>query len=192
MAASSPQNVSLAGVGTDFSIDVATGGSASATVTAGQTATYNLQVTPVSGFSAAVSLSCTGAPSEATCTPSSVTPNGTFTVTSTTTAPSMVFPVGEPRNWPPFYPLRIGVPLLLALMLLAQSARVRDAMAQRRRGFACASAFGLLLLAGLLINGCSGNGKQHNPGTPAGTYMMTVTGTSNGVSHTRTLTLTVN
>src|SRR6202040_3481972 len=38
----SPQTVSLSGMGTDFSIATPTGGSTTASVTAGQTATYNL------------------------------------------------------------------------------------------------------------------------------------------------------
>src|SRR4029077_16811151 len=62
----SPQSIPLAGMGTDFSLAVASGGicpaggncSTSAAVTAGQTATYNLQMNPTSGFSSNVALSC--------------------------------------------------------------------------------------------------------------------------------------
>jgi len=106
-ASGSPQTVSLSGVGTDFTVDVAAGGSNTATITAGQTAAYNLQVTPVSGFNGTVALSCSGAPSEATCTPSvtSVTPNGNaasaFAVNVTTTALSILVPRGMPPGYPP-------------------------------------------------------------------------------------------
>jgi hypothetical protein len=55
----------------------------------------------------------------------------------------------------------------------------------------------VVILLGALVwtSGCgggSGGGGVHNPGTPKGTYTLIVTGTSNGVSHTKNLTLTVN
>jgi sugar lactone lactonase YvrE len=64
------QSVSMTGTGTDFSIGVALGGSATATVPAGSAATYDLLVTPISGFTGTVTLSCTGAPPDSTCLPS--------------------------------------------------------------------------------------------------------------------------
>ena len=78
-AAGSPQTVTLTGTGTDFSIAAASGANCraggncttSATITAGQTATYDLQVSPVSGFNGNVGLACSGAPAPATCAVSS-------------------------------------------------------------------------------------------------------------------------
>lgn len=199
-AAGSPQTVPLAGTGTDFTIETAAGGSTSATVTAGQTATYNLQVTPISGFNGTVTLACTGAPSQASCTalPSSATPNGVaaspFAVSAATTAPSVMAPRPEPLNWRPFDGLRIGLPLVLALALLALLARLKDATEQKRR-FAWAPTLAFVLLIGAWVGGCAGGGGggvQHNPGTPRGTYTLTVTGSSGGVNRTQSLTLTVN
>ena len=199
-AAGSPQTVALTGVGTDFSIEAASGGPTSVAVTAGQTATYNLQVKPVSGFNATVVLSCTGVPSLATCTvaPTSVTPNGSspsaFTVTVTTIAPSMVTPRTMPPSWPPANRLRFGVPLLMALILFALQARFSTAAARRKLGFAHVLVLVSLLSIAACVSGCSGGGGGgvHNPGTPAGTYTITITGTSSGVSRTQNLTLTVN
>src|SRR6266446_5514665 len=76
----------------DFSFGPGSGGSTSAAITARQTATYNVQLNPAGGFSGSVSLTCSGAPAQATCSisPASVTVTGSsavpFTVTITTTA----------------------------------------------------------------------------------------------------------
>jgi sugar lactone lactonase YvrE len=201
---SSPQSVGLTGTGTDFSIDLAPGGSATATVRAGSPATFNLQVASISGFHGAVALSCTGAPLRSTCMPSqaSATLNGitaaTFSIQLTTTAPSIATPGGG-RQWRPFDGLRIWPMVLmvaLASTLLAFASRFRGATARRRRAYAFALPLGFLLLAITLI-GCGGGGSSPGPpppsgGTPNGNYALTITGTSNGVSHSQTLTVTVN
>jgi hypothetical protein len=201
-APGSPQSVGLTGTGTDFSVGLAPGGSATATVTAGSPATYNLQVTAISGFNGAVTLSCTGAPQNSTCIPSeaSATPNGntaaTFSVQVTTMARSVATPAFG-RRWRPFDGLRI-LPMILmvalASTLLAFASRFRGAAAPRRRAYAFAIPLGFLVLVIILI-GCGGGGYNPPPpsgGTPLGNYTLTITGTSNGVSHSQTLTLTVN
>lgn len=204
-APGSPQSVGLTGTGTDFSIGLAPGGSSTATVPAGSPATYNLQVTPISGFNGTIALSCTGTPPESTCTPSeaSATPNGntaaTFSVQVNTTASSIVTP-GVGRQWRPFRGFRI-LPMVFmvafASTLLAFVSRFRGAAAQRRRAYAFAIPLCFLLLA-IILSGCGGSGGSSTDpppppgGTPAGTYTLTITGTSNGVSHSQTLALTVN
>lgn len=77
----------------------------SASVTAGQTATYNLQLTPGTDFTGNVSFTCTGAPVGATCKiPPTVTLNiaapASLTVTVPTSSGAVVAPDTTPRQWP--------------------------------------------------------------------------------------------
>jgi hypothetical protein len=61
------------------------------------------------------------------------------------------------------------------------------------RKLAAAFAFGALLICLVSpIVACGGGSRApSNPGTPAGTYTVTVTGTSNQLQHSTTITLTV-
>jgi len=132
-APGSPQTVALSGSGQDFSIGIAAGSPASNTVAAGQSATYNLSITPVGGFNHVVALTCSGAPFESTCSvsPTSVTLNGSaassVSVMVTTTAPGMLAlgtKAGPPASGRQFY--RSGlVALTWLLVILACFALVR-------------------------------------------------------------------
>ena len=188
----------------DFSLSSAagstcpTGGNCttSATVTAGQTATYDLQVSPINGFNGTVTLSCSDTLAESTCSvsPSSVSVNGTaaaFAVTVTTTAASLLGPrTNAPSVGPPSQIVLLSLIILtLALILVGSSTE-----SKRWKGRSLAS-LALFLLGFVLLAGCGGgasggnNGGGGNNGTPSGT--VTVTGTSNGVSHSASLNLTV-
>ncbi|HEV3254643.1 MAG TPA: choice-of-anchor D domain-containing protein [Candidatus Acidoferrales bacterium] len=197
-APGSPQSIPLSGTGTSFSFSTATGGSTSATVSAGQSAVYNLQLVPGNGFGGMVTLSCSGAPPAASCTasPGTLNVNGPapvpFMVNVTTTARGSV-PSGRPavpggKGLPWALPLLLAWALALAAMALAGSEARRLRGARPMRWLAPAGVAVVLLM----MAGCGGSGGGGGPsGTPAGTYTLVVTGTQQGGTVTIKLTLTV-
>jgi hypothetical protein len=191
-ASDSPQIVPLLGGGEEFSLAAS---QASTSVTAGQSATYTITLTPVGEFNHQVSLTCSGAPQRAGCSisPSPVTLDGTdvaaVTLTVTTMAPSISFPAR--RFSPPRWILCLPRPITLLVLLLALAATL-----VRRRGLSGALV-AALMLATLWAScgggaGGGGGGGGGNPGTSAGTYTLTITGTSGSLSHSLNLTLKVN
>ena len=193
-ATDSPQMVSLSGLGTDFSISPAAGSPNSATVNSGQSATYTLSAAGSSGFSGTVSFSCSDPASQSSCSvsPNSLVVNGTTaqnaTVTITTTARSALPPRWRPPILPPN--LRVTLPwllLLLSLVILTGALRRRSRWRRAWVGLAA------MLMASALFFGCGGGGTPPPPrGTPSGTYTITVSATSAGVTRASTLSLTVN
>jgi Beta-propeller repeat/Cep192 domain 4 len=186
----SPQVVLLNGTGMvpDFSIAP---DPASVTVVAGQTTTFNLDISSISGFSRTISLSCGGAPAASNCTisPSSVVlaanSTATATVSISTVARTMLPPAGGLRRVPrlpitPFY-------VLALVALLAFATRLVPA---RRRAFATVC---LLFLAPvLLMSACNGGTAVNSgSGTPAGTYQLVVTASVGTMAHSVPVNLQV-
>ncbi len=186
----------------DFTFGASSGSSTTATVAPGSSATYTLSVGSEGGFNQSVTFTCAGAPSEATCTvsPSPAAAGTKVTVTVTTTAPSLSAPRSRPL--PPAPPLSTGLRnlLLLSLVLAAMAwafSRRKQIGTRRWKGAFLPLAAGMLLA--LALAGCGGGGGSVTPppngGTPAGTYPLTVTGStgsgSSALSHSVTLTLTV-
>ena len=185
-ALDTPQVISLSGSGSDFALSPA---SANLAINAGATGTVPLTVTPVSGFAQAVTFSCSGLPSEATCTfsPSTVTPSGSGTntvLTVATTAPSGAAMLSPLRYFTGFS----TTALVLCFLPLVVPKSLR------RQFQILLSVFALLSLGA-----CGGGGatSQHNsnPGTPPGTYTVTISAVSGSSSpaltHNATLTLVV-
>jgi hypothetical protein len=163
-----------------------------ATVTAGQTATFNLEVAAVNGYSQAVTLACSGLPSGASCaiSPNPVTPSGAaapVTVTISTAVRNFVPPAFRftSRPFHGNYPLLLTW-LLAGLLMLAIARRKQFVMRPALAGF------GLLSLVLLIAAGCGGgNATNVAAGTQAGTYTVTVVATSGSLTHNTTLTLVV-
>ncbi|MGC1107912.1 MAG: choice-of-anchor D domain-containing protein [Candidatus Acidiferrales bacterium] len=190
-ASTSPQQLPVTGTATNFQLSTVSGGSTSATVAAGETATFSLQVTPANGFTGKLTMSSADPipASMSTISPTQVVVSGSqpagFTVTVTTTAPNATASHG------PFFPrpmsgnLRIVMGFwLLAVALLT----LWKWKSHSQRPFRPA----LLLVGVLLLASCGGGGGNPSPtGTPAGTYTVTITGAISGVMRTVNLSITV-
>ncbi|MGB8539665.1 MAG: VCBS repeat-containing protein [Acidobacteriaceae bacterium] len=165
---------------------------ASQTVGAGQSAMFSLSLAPVGSFSAPISLACAIAPA-ATPAPacslssSSVQFSGaaaqTVTVTVGTTAPvtAMAVRTGNRAGFP-----TASMPLLALAGLLLH---------RRRKHLSMLS--GLLIMAAFTpLIGCGSGGgtnshSQTMPGTPSGTYTITVAATSGSLTHNAVLQVIV-
>ena len=184
------QGTGVAGTG-DFTLAVTP---PSATLNAGQSAMFTLNVASVPGFSQPVGLSCAGLPAAASCSFSqtTVTPSGLtpvpVTVTVFTGLRAVLPPALNLRNTPPSSPkfnMRLFVPWMAIAIALAIFAGTR-----KKRGFAL---LGLCVATVVLITACNGGSAAGTPaGTPAGAYQITVIGTSGQITHTATINLQVN
>ncbi len=161
---------------------------AAQTVSAGQTATYNLQLAGWPGASGTATLTCTGAPVPCTATPNSVTLNGTtavpFSVAVVTKNPSaasgFVSVPGTPGGWPGM--LMIALAGLAGIFMMFRNRKL-----QWRFVGACAV---LLIVVGGLSSCGVNQGKTW--ATPSGSYTLLVTATSGSAQGTFPLTLKVN
>lgn len=169
---------------------------ASATVTAGQSATYTIQLTPQFGsFDSSVSFNCAGLPSKCTASfsPTSGTPGAggvTTTLTLTTKASSSSASAGLLRATG-FGPPAMGLLAIGLTMLLGNVIRKRVPWRLNRRWLAACALVCLIIL----ISGCSAGGgddNQTNTGTPKGTYQISVQGTSGNMTIPTVVTLVVN
>jgi 6-phosphogluconolactonase (cycloisomerase 2 family) len=175
-APSSPQTINLYGNAPPAALvsPATSGGSTVATVPAGTTATYNLQVVPGPSFSGTINLTCSGVPFGAQCTvPASLTVvNGVvvpFTVSVSTLSPSQaaVFPL-LPR--PPSGPLRpqpgFSLAFFAALLLLALTLRSRSQTLAPPRWLASTAA--ALLMTALVFSGigCGSAGSSQSVSPP--------------------------
>lgn len=189
-AAGSPHVVTLSGTAADFSIGVAAGGSTSASIAAGDTAVYSLQIEG-NQLSGTVALSCSNAPPDAVCTlnPSGVAVAGStpapFQVRVSTIARSSVLPwrqlhIGQRAS--------LEVCLIGSIIFFVLAALL--ALAHRRGSyrylFPC-----VLIAVWVAMSGCGGGGGRRTTGTPAGTYAVTITGQCENGARTASLTLTV-
>jgi len=149
----------------------------------------------MNGFAGTVNLSCSISPAAAsdpaTCgfSPTSVTLSGSAAQSSTLTVNTTAPATAENRKKGPFWPsaTRTAASTALALMVFF-------VVPKRRRNWPAMMGL-LVLFISMSAVGCGGGGGSGgggNPGTSAGTYAITVTGTSGTTTVTLgTITLTV-
>jgi hypothetical protein len=184
-------SVPLSGAGLVFTLTVS--GSSSQTVSAGQTASYALVITPLNGSLGTFSLACGTLPANTVCTFNPTTETlgsgviGNVTMELSTGGVGTLVRPGNPLAW------RL-VPLVCGLVLLPLGWR------RRRRVLMLAA---LLAIVGAGVASCtssgggtggSGGGSGGSGGsgsTPAGTYSITASAASGGVEQSVVLTLTV-
>jgi hypothetical protein len=203
----STQTVALTGTGTagtaSFTLSPP-GTLAPPSVSPGAGASATITVTSVNGFNSAVALTCS-VTSTSSLTPlpgcsfssASVTPaanstaNSTLNVTTTAATATLTRPAMQRRS-NTFYAMW----LLLPAMLLGTVGVIPPK--RRSRILTCLllvlaiAGSGFLVACGGSSNNGGGGGGGGSTGTPAGSYVVTVTATSGSITQTETLSLTVN
>ncbi len=156
------------------------------TVTApGQSGTTTLTIGPLGGFNATITYTCSGLPSEATCTFAAVSATSE-TLTIATTAPSSRLdrsPFGRSRGF--FYAMLL--PGFLGLVISAGNRK------RTLRGTRLLALIAVLAISTLWMPACGGGNSTapSNPGTPTGSTPVTLTATAGTLVHTAQITLTV-
>ena len=189
-APNSPQNIALsATVNAAFAISPAAPGSTSVTVTAGQTAAFNLQLTPGAGFTGSASFACAGAPAAAACTAPAVQFTGAapiaYVLKVATTASTMAPPSPPVPRLPPFIWLYLFSALACCAMLALYASKARrssltEGLLQRAAAIVIVASLCIFEAAGC-GGGAAGVSPQavptppHTSGTPQGTSTITLT-----------------
>jgi Beta-propeller repeat len=174
-AGANTQTATLNGTGWDFNFSPASqtvSTAPGATISPAPTVTANF----LGGFTGPVTLSCTGSIPKGSCSvPASISASGPVTVTIRTAGSSVAPP--SSFRFPPISRRQIVLIGFSVLLLFTLP------FARRRR-----SKVGLVgaLVMIIGLTACSGSS-----GTPAGSYPLTISGTSNGVTRTATITLNV-
>jgi hypothetical protein len=153
----------------------------------GESANMTVQMTDLDGFTGAVTFSCSGLPSESTCSfsPASLSTTGSTTLTVTTKAKSaLVVPILHRSNWT--LALAIFGLIFPGIFLIGDRNKRRTG---RKLVFA--------LLLGAACAGCGGASggppppPPPDPGTPTGNYVVTITATSGSTTHSTQFALGV-
>ena len=145
-----------------------------------------LTVTPIGGFDAPLTYTCSGLPTEATCTFAAGTAKGTETLTVQTTSASARLEQFRWKSAGGLYALI--APGLLGLLVFPRRRRGHRAAWRLVLTFVLA-----LIVLGMLSCGGGAEGSPSSPGTPTGNSTVTVTAATadHVLSHSLTVTLAV-
>jgi len=205
---SSPQTAQLSGTGDDFQVTASSSAATSQNVVPGNSATYNLQITPDATFSGTVtpacplqlpnnSLTCVIKPSTVNVTAGQSAP---FTVTmgtqGTTVTPATVpalrdFPDGPAR--PLLFAALVAMFFLLISRMYLRSPRAQMFAwnSPRRRVLALFSFALVAMCAAVALAGCGSSSTTNPNETPPGIYSIDISATAQNASRAITLTLNV-
>ena len=154
----------------------------------GASAATTVGVIASTGFTTTISFTCSGLPAEATCSSASATGQGPSTVVNTsvtiaTTAPHTTMLRSNQRTY--YFAAIFGGLPFACIFGLASRRRVSGKL------------LGLMLLLSLLFTspacggGGSGGSHSQDPGTPTGSYTVTLTATAGSISQQGSFLLTV-
>jgi hypothetical protein len=158
------------------------------TVSQGNPGNSTITVAAASGFTSAITFTCSDPASESTCyfSSTSITPPGQNTTTLTVTSTASTAQLHPPLDRNSKYFFAVLFPGFLGIVLTLGSGKC--------------TARALRLLSFIAILGCStlwlaacggGGGSSGNPGTPKNAYTIVVTATSGTITHKTTFTFTV-
>lgn len=163
------------------------------TITAGSPANFNVTLGGLNGFNSAVNLSCSGEPAGTSCNfaPAMVSPASGGTATSMLTISTSANPYRPQAVKAGVLGMFVPFSLLGFLGLVLANARSRCSNKKNNLLRLAAGAFGLAMLLATLLT-ATGCGYSAPPnGTQRGTTTLMITGTSGALSHSTSVTLTV-
>jgi len=170
------------------------------TISAGQPAAFTVTLGGLNGFSSAVMLTCSGQPLGSTCSfsPASVSPASGGTVTSTMTIMTSSSPYNPALKMAKnstggIFAAVLPIPALGFLGLLVVGKGNRQRLLGRKRFHYLTGSLALLIVVGALLaaGGCGYNANSAGNGTQRGMTTVMITGTSGSLSHSASVTLTV-
>jgi uncharacterized protein (TIGR03118 family) len=170
------------------------------TIAAGKPAAFMVTLGGLNGFSSAVALSCSGQPLGSTCSFSqpSVSPASGGTATSTMTIMTSSSPynpagVMAKNTTGGIFVALLPIPTLGLLGLLIAGKGNRQRLRGRKPFHYLAGSLALLMVVGFLLaaGGCGSNANSAGNGTQRGMTTVMITGTSGSLSHSTSVSLTV-
>src|SRR5580704_7163596 len=173
---------------------------ATLTISAGQPAAFMVKLGGLNGFNSSVTLTCSGQPLGSTCSfsPASVSPASGGTVTSTMTIMTSSLPynpaVKMAKNTTGgIFAAALPITGLGFLGLLVVGKGKQHRLFGTRRFRYLTGGLALLIVAGFLLvaGGCGGGSTMAGNGTQRGMTTVMITGTSGSLSHSTSVTLTV-
>jgi uncharacterized protein (TIGR03118 family) len=183
--------------GSDFGIAASP---ATMTISAGTNALFTVTVSGLNGFNSAVSLSCSGLPANSSCSfsPTSITPASGGTATSMMTVstssspymPAVALARGQGGGR---YVMLLPIPALTLLVLLIVGSLRGGRLAGKSWQHSLTGCLLLLIASVCLLaaNGCGYNSSAAGNGTQRGMATVMITGTSGSLTHSASVSLTV-